>query len=1614
MKKSVSRFAGRCIPNPIWAVFKKPKWTYNKTSLTTSARTPLLAIALMFATPLCPHLLAVDDHNPIGVTGAFEGVVTTGCAYNVLNHNATRQIDDLVVPGAVGKYGLKMTRYYNSRSTKYRSVMGPGWSHEYEWEASLQTLKVEYPNGNVWDTECWGDENPPAPLGVSDGWETFGCTGNSCAGDFRLSDGGKVHFDNSNGNFQARTIKGPYGQTLTLTYYNSGPQQGFLQRVTEPGGRYLQFIYTQQPAPNPQLALATVEAHGLGNATVTDSVTYNYTSQPTGGNTVTSAWCLTFVSYSDGTSATYKYEPDNAPERPIAGSIKLLPLVKTCNDVRYHGPMRRIAYQYQDQGPHGAITQERYSPGDGVQGAMVSQIDPPAPSPLFQETNFDTTYTETRGDGNITRKFIYTSLHLTREHGDFNACPVNFFGPAPQQFLQSYTDFQNQSTQFEYDSNWYVNKVTDAKTNITRYMRGPPPNARSGPRGTGQILVITHPDNTHIDYTYEPEASPTPGVQAIQGHYLQSVTDERGNKTVHTRDSNHRIIRTDHKDPQGNILAYEEFAYANNNFGLVSTHHLPGAPNWSGPYEHFQYDSRGLLIAKTNPTTIADWQSAINTAPKTTYSYYTSGPWTDRVQTMTLPRNVSGFQASETYEYDRALDGTGNNGITNLNGAIVAGRGLVTKLTHADTPSNTFQTFKYDAYGNKRWEDNELRKVTRYTYDEYNRLTSTTDPLQNADNVSYLKPGASTSYLHATNSVYTYTSRAGIVTTNDYDENFRKTSTSVAGRSTWFHYDAVGNQDWVTDPRGSGSGDPAYTTYTDFDNRNRKWRIREPLNHTTWFEFGDNINITSIHRADGTIETKSYDGMNRLQSDTVPLTLTPQVNLTTWFGYWPSGKLFWEQDPKGQTTWFAYNESDQMIAMYYPDPNFGIFQTWDYDDAHNLASRTTVNGNTNPSSNETQHFTYDKRNRKISMYWDNGADSASFTYYADGRLHTAQNPTSMVTRSYDDAGHLTLDQQDPVGIAPKSVNYPTYDDDGRLLRMYVSGASGYDFTYSYDAMGRFENIFLTGGAQLFQYRYDAASNETERDNLLNGVNQLYPRDALNRITNLDVRKNNSTLGHEGYTYDGMNRITIVDWANGNTDNFTYYKDGELNVAQLGNFNRTTTYNLDNTGNRTSVVDNGTPTSYTLIPGPNLNEYDRVGGSRVTNNNDHQISDYQSVHYTYVNDERLSSASIGATVYSMAYDALGRCVKRTISGGPTTYYIYDGERPILEYDTSEASVGVNVYGKGIDEILERVAVGADNQWHAYYLQQNHEGSVTHLTDGAGTVIEKYRYDAFGAPTIYAPNWSVRSSTMYDNRFLFTGREYAATYRSTYNTAAFKFYEYRARAYNPQLGRFMSEDPKLFGADDYNLFRYCHNDPIDFTDPIGLESPAWAQAVIPGMYEYDQVVANVHAGNYGTASGWFATMLVSQYAGIVSGTSSTRAQAGFRAARAAAAEGKAVSRTGYRYVGAKEARTISREGTIPLVDQKNRPKTVFYTDEKFTTGKAAKTGLDLDSKPTHRVEFSMDHAPAGSGRLTDHGHVEFTLRDGAEPIRANKLTLLNDATPELELDIASRHVPAKLDR
>ncbi|MGO9377511.1 MAG: RHS repeat-associated core domain-containing protein, partial [Dissulfurispiraceae bacterium] len=52
-----------------------------------------------------------------------------------------------------------------------------------------------------------------------------------------------------------------------------------------------------------------------------------------------------------------------------------------------------------------------------------------------------------------------------------------------------------------------------------------------------------------------------------------------------------------------------------------------------------------------------------------------------------------------------------------------------------------------------------------------------------------------------------------------------------------------------------------------------------------------------------------------------------------------------------------------------------------------------------------------------------------------------------------------------------------------------------------------------------------------------------------------------------------------------------------------------------------------------------------------------------------------------------------------------------------------------------------------------------------------------------------------------------------------------YYMRARFFDANVKRFISEDPEGLGGGDTNLYAYCLNNPIMFRDPLGLEPTFW---------------------------------------------------------------------------------------------------------------------------------------------------------------------------------------------
>ena len=118
-------------------------------------------------------------------------------------------------------------------------------------------------------------------------------------------------------------------------------------------------------------------------------------------------------------------------------------------------------------------------------------------------------------------------------------------------------------------------------------------------------------------------------------------------------------------------------------------------------------------------------------------------------------------------------------------------------------------------------------------------------------------------------------------------------------------------------------------------------------------------------------------------------------------------------------------------------------------------------------------------------------------------------------------------------------------------------------------------------------------------------------------------------------------------------------------------------------------------------------------------------------------------------------------------------------------------------QNIDEPLAEVRSGGNNYYEADAL-----GSITSLSSATGTVANTYTYDSFGNVT--------NSTGTLSNPFRYTGREFDPETGLDY---------YRARYYEPNNGRFASEDPlKFIGGIDF--YAYVGNSPIIWTDPRGL--------------------------------------------------------------------------------------------------------------------------------------------------------------------------------------------------
>jgi RHS repeat-associated protein len=475
----------------------------------------------------------------------------------------------------------------------------------------------------------------------------------------------------------------------------------------------------------------------------------------------------------------------------------------------------------------------------------------------------------------------------------------------------------------------------------------------------------------------------------------------------------------------------------------------------------------------------------------------------------------------------------------------------------------------------------------------------------------------------------------------------------------------------------------------------------------------------------------------------------------------------------------------------------------------------------------------------VSNVWDaagrlaevrhDGTPALGISYRADGLPLAASNAAASVSWTYDDLGRVVSETTRAGGGAPEACLALAINCSALTTNAVVT-VSGTPCRVSgsaaYDAAERLSS--LSGPAGTFGIAYGEADGLPV--SVTNAALAEYcAYDVVGRVTNTVFRNaSGATVGSFRYRYDASGFVTQkISSVNGPASTNAYAYDALGRLRSDGSVS----YTYDLAGNRLSAgaaVFTYASNRLVSASGPAAAvAYDAAGN--VTNMMRDGIT--RTLAWNTLG-QLVSVSTNGALAESYAYDPLGRRVS-TADGGGTVWHAYDGGQCVADLDASGRPIRSYTWGPGVDNLLAVTVYGA-GATNSYYAVKDHLGSVHALIDSSGELVASYTYDAWGNLLSATINYSLLPIT-FSCRFLFQGREYSA---------ATGLYNFRARWYAPELGRWLSPDPIGFEG-GLNLYEFCGNNPVNFRDPGGLDASSL----------YDQALNAAVQGDYSRQdNGW----------------------------------------------------------------------------------------------------------------------------------------------------------------
>ena len=1017
---------------------------------------------------------------------------------------------------------------------------------------------------------------------------------------------------------------------------------------------------------------------------------------------------------------------------------------------------------------------------------------------------------------------------------------------------------------------------TDSNGNVTAYDYD----------GSGRLQGITDPTGQETVLSYG------------AGGKLRSVTDPGGRVTTYHHDAVGRLVRV--QEPQVRAIPAEEGAGGD----------APGPNPDSGAETLFAYDEQGRLITRTDPRgftvehvygpggayekSVLPDGSLIAVQAAKAYGLDSLDGGTgepvapeDRVSTITDANgNVTTTEVNEYGAPIRVTDTLGRTTLFERNAD-----NLVTAVVEPSdaTAEGTMRTeFGYDALGNmtvmREAVGTAVERETTYSYEETNnRLAVQTDPDGFSERWSHDGSGNPIAYTDQlsdeTRAVASYdynergqqtvyTDLRGNQTTFLYGtrtENLLR-MINAEGEATDYGYDTAGNI--TRETHGFGTDEATETTRV-YLTTNQIRRETDGEGGVTAYDYDPYYNLKSVTDPTGVRTAYAYDERNRLVATNDPVT-----GRTT-YAYDANGNLTTVTDAAGEATTYGYDAVDRMVRSV---DALGGERLFAYDVRDNLVSVTDANGN------ETR-FAYDALDRPVSRTNALG-ETWTFAYDArDNRVATTKPDGSVIESEYDARSDLLAMTGAAPGGRQLDQRY-AYDAAGNLLTAAAGGPDGIVRGFEYDAVNRpvastVAGLF-GGGAEnaRLAYAYDAVGRRVSMADGY-GASTAYAYDRRGALVSLTapsgrayVMRHDEAGRMEGRTapngvatmttHDGRGRLYQTRHGALNVFDYGHTARGDLSEVTEGM--RTRAYGYDALQRLVAVTaTDGTDEAYTLDPEGNR-EASHLSASHVTgkanrllstdewtyaydrngNRTERRAKDGSEVWaYEYdVLDRLVEVRKDGAVVEAYGYDALGDRVAIEAADGTRTGVVHDGPDRVLDLvaanDAGSATGAVPVrryvHGGGVDEPLEVEALSpADGSFQSRYTYHaDHLGSVRTLSSEGGEASGRYDYDSYGGLLEASEPGSLGGR---GQPFGYTGRE---------RDRATGLYHYRARAYDPETGTFLQEDPIGLAGGDMNLSRYVGSNPIGYSDPSGLIGERAA------TYGQAQAVAG-YAGSIGSGLG-----------------------------------------------------------------------------------------------------------------------------------------------------------------